>query len=110
MPNETKPASHDRSAPSYSGEDRRNHDQRGWHLDKKVPIAFIFALLVQTVMVVIAFQDVKRDVALSKADIVQLQAADLRLAGDNKDNLNLIRRQYEILAMKLDRLIERSTK
>jgi hypothetical protein len=61
-------------------------------------------------MVVIAFQDVKRDVALSKADIVQLQAADLRLAGDNKDNLNLIRRQYEILAMKLDRLIERSTK
>jgi hypothetical protein len=61
-------------------------------------------------MVVIAFQDVKRDVALSKADIVQLQAADLRLAGDNKDNLNLIRHQYEILAMKLDRLIERSTK
>jgi hypothetical protein len=61
-------------------------------------------------MVVIAFQDVKRDVALSKADIVQLQAADIRLAGDNKDNLELIRRQYEALAMKLDRLIERSSK
>jgi len=110
MPNETQPKSSERSSPSYSREDRRQYDQRGWHLDRKVPIAFIFALLVQTILVVIAFQDVKRDVALNKADIVQLQAADLRLVGDNKDNLDLIRRQYEILAMKLDRLIERSAK
>ena len=53
----------------------REHDSRDppaeaqWHLDKKVPLSLIFALIVQTVVIVIAFQDVKKDVELLKAAV-----------------------------------------
>ena len=101
---------HDFQGQPYPGEDRRFNDPQGWHLDKKVPLAFIFALIVQTVMIVIAFQDVKRDTALNTAAIAVLDKANNKLATDGKDNLNLIRTQYQNLENKLDRLIERSVK
>ena len=92
----------------YPGEDRRYNDQQGWHLDKKVPLAFILALIVQTIMIVIAFQDVKRDTALNTAAITVLKAADTQQRADNNDALMLVREGYKSLNDKLDRLIERS--
>lgn len=93
----------------YPGVEHRYNNPQGWHLDKKVPLAFIFALIVQTIMIVIAFQDVKRDTALNTAAIAVSDKAIAKLTADGKDNLDLIRMQYQNLENKLDRLIERST-
>ena len=60
MTDEIQPREHDRMEPPADAQ---------WHLDKKVPLSLIFALLVQTVVIVIAFQDVKKDVELLKAAV-----------------------------------------
>ena len=94
----------------YPGVDRRHPEPTGWHLDKKVPLAFIFALLVQTVMIVIAFQDLKRDTALNTAQIETLKGENTKIYADSKDDRAIVREQYRTLNEKLDRLIERNGK
>lgn len=104
-----------------SGFDRRGGERRAvshiqppppesWHLDKKVPIGFIFALIVQTVSVVWFFADLKKDVELLKQDAAALHVRD----SQNIDSLNSVVKnftdQYRLLDAKLDRLIERNTK
>jgi len=95
----------------YEGPDRRFPETEGqWHVEKKIPLAFVFAIAVQTVAITIAFQDVKRDVALNTAHITVLKMADAQAAADSKDSRDLAYQRYLILETKLDRLIERSIK
>ena len=42
-----------------------------WHLDKKVPLSLIFAMLVQAAMVIWAIADIKKDVEVLKAAMGQ---------------------------------------
>lgn len=42
-----------------------------WHLDKKVPIAFIFAIICQTVALVWFFATLSNDVDVNTKDIVR---------------------------------------
>ena len=54
----------------YDGQDRRTPPPAkdpGWHLDKKVPLTLIFAMLMQAAMVIWAIADIKKDVEVLKS-------------------------------------------
>lgn len=100
-----------------------NHDQRtgerraiaqvqapmpdGWHLDKKVPLGLIFALLVQTVGVVWFFAGLRSDIELLKQDNLGLHARDVQAFEAINAAVKSFMEQYRLLDAKLDRLIER---
>lgn len=81
----------------------------GWHLDKKVPLSLIFAMVVQAGMVIWAIADIKKDVELNKQAIESLQAADKYLIDQDQRNLQIIQGHYARLEAKIDRLIERQS-
>ena len=101
MTDEAKPIQHDRRDPPAEAQ---------WHLDKKVPLSLIFALLVQTIVIVISFQDVKKDVELLKAAQVVLRDRDIQQSSDLHDAMSQVREQFRTLNDKMDRLIERDVK
>jgi hypothetical protein len=79
----------------------------GWHLDKKVPLSLIFAMMVQAAMVIWAVADIKKDVELLKADVVTLHVRDSKIESDTRDAVRLLQEQLTRIDQKLDRLIER---
>ena len=85
----------------------RRRDGDNWHLDKKVPVSLIIAMVAQIVAVVWAVADIKKDVELNKQSIEQLQAADKFLIEEGQRNLQTIQGHYARLEAKIDRLIER---
>lgn len=92
----------------YSGPDRRAAEHPGWHLDKKVPLSLIFAMLVQAGMVIWAIADIKKDVELLKADALSLHQQRQQQSDFFREALQQIRDQFSRLDAKMDRLIERS--
>lgn len=90
----------------YEGENQRR-DSDNWHLDKKVPVSLIIAMVAQIVAVVWAVADIKKDVELNKQAIAQLQQSDKFLIEESNRNLSIIQSHYERLEAKIDRLIER---
>lgn len=90
--------------------DRRTPAPQGWHLDKKVPLSLIFAMLMQCAMVIWAIADIKKDVELIKADNVTLHKADDVASNTLRDSVATFNTQLSRIDMKLDRLIERSMK
>ncbi len=91
----------------YSGPNRRATEQPGWHLDKKVPLSLIFAMLVQAGMVIWAIADIKKDVELLKADAQSLHQQRQQQSDFFREALQQIRDQFSRLDAKMDRLIER---
>lgn len=110
----TKPPHTDTIDPSDSAPATRSQkiedamtDQAGWHLDRKVPISIIGALLFQTVLVVWFIGKIdSRIIALETANIVQRERDD-RQDKAAIDAAALIRDDIRQLSSKLDRLIER---
>jgi len=93
----------------YTGQERRATPpprEDGWHLDKKVPLSLIAAMVAQVVVVTMFFADIKRDVELLKADVSVLHQKDTETTRELRDALQHIRVQYDKLNDKLDRLIE----
>jgi len=88
--------------------DRRAPVEQGWHLDKKVPLSLIFAMLVQCGMVVVAISDIKKDVEYLKAQVTTQANRDARQDADMKEAMAQLRDALATLNAKLDRLIERS--
>jgi len=82
----------------------------GWHLDKKVPLSLIFAMLMQGAMVIWAIADIKKDVEILKANQVVLSQQDVRQVSDLRDSMLSVREQFTAINAKLDRLIERNMK
>lgn len=92
-------------------ERRANPPQlEGWHLDKKVPLSLIFAMLVQAGMVILAIADIKKDVELLKADQITLHQIDGRIESDTKSAVKQLQDAMLRMEFKLDRLIERGAK
>jgi hypothetical protein len=89
-------------------EDHRR-DSNNWHLDKKVPVSLIIAMIAQIVAVVWAIADIKKDTELNKQAIEQLREADKFLMSETQRNLQIIQGHYARLEAKLDRLIERES-
>jgi len=90
--------------------ERRTAAKESWHLDKKVPIALIFAMLTQFAGVVWFIGQLAKDIELLKADTAVLHQRDNQQTDSLKDALRLMQDQFQRLDAKLDRLIERSTK
>jgi len=91
----------------YNGPDRREKSMEGWHLDKKVPISLIFAILAQAAMVIWAIADIKKDVELLKQDIIQLHVRDAAIEVQTKEYVKNLNDAITRIDGKLDRLIER---
>ena len=88
--------------------DRRAPAEQGWHLDKKVPLSLIFAMLVQAAMVIAAIMDIKKDVEVLKSQVTTQSARDTRQDADMRDAMALLRETLGAVNQKLDRLIERA--
>lgn len=104
-----------------SGYDRRAGERRaiaqvqapeidGWHLDKKVPLSLIFAMLCQAAMVIWAIADIKKDVELLKQDTASLHLRDTQQSDSFREAIKLMQDQFSRMDSKLDRLIERQAK
>lgn len=85
--------------------ERRDTDN--WHLDKKVPLSLIFAMLTQAAMVIWAIADIKKDVEVLKTQVTTQAARDARQDSDVRDAMAQLREALATLNSKLDRLIER---
>ena len=78
-----------------------------WHLDKKVPLSLIFAMLVQAAMVIWAIADIKKDVEVLKAAMVQQLDRDSRQDRATADAVALVREDIKEVKVMLSRLIDR---
>ena len=87
-----------------------SHLDTQWHLDKKVPLSLIFAMLVQGAMVIWAVADVKKDVELLKAASTVQRERDAQQDRSQTDNSQVLRQQLDRIDAKLDRLIERKVR
>lgn len=79
-----------------------------WHLDKKVPLSLIFAMLMQGAMVIWAIADVKKDVEILKMQIATQIGRDERQDKASQESMQLLGARLEKMDLKLDRLIEKS--
>lgn len=77
-----------------------------WHLDKKVPLSLIFAMLVQAAMVIWAIADIKKDVEVLKAAMVQQLDRDSRQDKAASDAVSLVREDIKEVKLMLSRLID----
>jgi hypothetical protein len=91
----------------YTGQERRANALDGWHLDKKVPISLIFAILVQAAMVIWSIADIKKDVELLKQDVTTLHTRDTAIEVQTREYIRTLTDQIARIDGKLDRLIER---
>ncbi len=82
----------------------------GWHLDKKVPISIIVALLMQAAAGLWVIADIKKDVELLKDRSVVQRERDDRQDKVTAEALQMLRDQLKEMNAKLDRLIERGQK
>ena len=97
----------DRRAPTI---EPMQQDSTGWHLDKKVPLSLIFAMLCQAAMVIWAIADIKKDVELLKQDTQALHTRDTQQSDSFREAMKLMQDQFARMDSKLDRLIERQNK
>ena len=91
-------------ATRYDGDERRD---QSWHLDKKVPVSLIIAMVAQVVAVTWFFAELKQDIELLKAEVAVQKEADKYIMEIQKDDMKIIQGHYARLEAKLDRLIER---
>lgn len=91
----------------YDGPDRRlPTEPPGWHLDKKVPLSLIFAMLVQVGYVVWAVADLKKDVELGKMQNLEQRERDRRQDDQVTQSISLVRSDLSVIRGQLDRLLE----
>ena len=64
---------------AYEGTERRSHSEP-WHLDRKVTLAMILAILIQAGAGVFAAGQILRDVDDSKQGLAKLQAEQNKMA------------------------------
>ena len=79
-----------------------------WHLDKKVPLSLIFAMLVQAAMVIWAIADIKKDVEVLKASMVQQIDRDNRQDRAGAEAVALVRDDLREVKSMLQKLLERN--
>ena len=79
----------------------------GWHLDKKVPLSLIFAMMVQAGMVMWAIANIKKDVEVLKIEVSALHKNDDKQTDELRLSLRVIQESFVRLDAKMDRLIER---
>lgn len=91
---------------AWNGQDRRAADPDKWHLDKKVPITLIFALLTYGVAGLWAFAETKKDIEILKVNNVEQRERDRRQDDQTTAGLAIVRSQLERMESKMDRVLE----
>lgn len=81
--------------------------KESWHLDKKVPLSLIFAMLIQAAMVIWAVADIKKDVEILKSRVATQQDRDDRQDKTLGEVVSRLQTQLERMDGKLDRFIEK---
>ena len=94
----------------YQGDDRRAPQERGWHMDRKVPISIIITMIGIAAAGMSAYGDLKRDIELIKADNLVLHQRSNKQDDDLDKAIAVLQAHYSRMDAKLDRLIERTTK
>lgn len=81
--------------------------QEHWHLDKKVPLSIILAMIVQAGMVIWTVADIKKDVEVLKAALVQQLDRDSRQDRAASEAVSLVREDIKEVKSMLARLLDR---
>lgn len=84
------------------------NQENEWHLDKKVPLSLIFAMLVQAAMVVWAIADIKKDVEVLKAAMALQVDRDNRQDRAGSEAVALVRDDIREIKALLQKLLERN--
>lgn len=88
----------------YDGEDRRREAQ-GWHLDKRIPIATLVAILTLAVGGIMHITQIRTDLEILRQQQAALSQRVERSEIANREYLQKIDRSLERLNDKLDRAI-----
>lgn len=83
-------------------------NENQWHLDKKVPLSLIFAMLIQAAMVIWAVADIKKDVEVLKAAVAQQADRDSRQDRSAYESVALVREDIKEVKALLQRILERN--
>ena len=78
-----------------------------WHLDKKVPLSLIFAMLVQAAMVIWAIADIKKDVEVLKAAVATQTDRDARQDLAAGEAVALVREDIKEVKTMIARILDR---
>ena len=78
-----------------------------WHLDKRVPITLLVAIVVQTLCFVWFFSKMDSRIASLEAGAITQKERDDRQDNHVKDGLHTLRADIKEIDRKIDRLIER---
>jgi hypothetical protein len=85
---------------------RRKTDQ-GWHLKKEISLSLIIGVITTFAMGMVAYGDLKRDVALIQADVQSLHSADSETRELLRETVQRISVTIDKMDTKLERLMER---
>ena len=88
-------------------ERRANPQEAGWHLKKEVNLSIIISIIGVGVACVTGYTDLKRDIALIKADAAVLHQRDSAIEISTKEAIRELQNAMLRMESKLDRLIER---
>lgn len=88
----------------------QNDAQRSeqWHLDKKVPLSLIFAMVLQGAAIVWVIADIKKDVEVLKAAMTLQAERDNRQDRSAFEAVALVREDLREVKAMLSRLVERN--
>lgn len=107
----------------YNGPERRRYTSEPWHLDKRIPITLILAILIQTGGAfwwagkmderIRTLEDklvATTSMVVPRSEIEQrFKTLEIQLIS-NKESVDIVRNRLNSIDSKLDRLIERSKK
>ena len=79
-----------------------------WHLDKKVPLSLIFAMLIQAGMVIWAIADIKKDVEVLKSTVAAQAERDNRQDRAAFESVALVREDLREVKALLNKLVDQS--
>ena len=81
-----------------------------WHLDKRVPLSLIFAMLLQAAMVIWAIADIKKDVEVLKSTVAAQAERDNRQDRAAYDAVALVREDLREVKALLDKLVDQQSR
>jgi hypothetical protein len=81
-----------------------------WHLDKKVPLSLIFAMLIQAGMVIWVIADIKKDVEVLKATMAAQADRDNRQDRAAYEAVALVREDLREVKALLNKLVDQQSR
>lgn len=93
----------------YEGADRRREPE-GWHLDKRIPIATLVAILTLAVGGILHITQIRTDLEILRQQQTALAERVQRTDAANTQYLQKIERNLERMNDKLDRSIEQQAR